>query len=128
MSRTSSLTSPTCHRRSVPPADGRRTSAESSSRRPRGLNGLVSRRDCSRRTAKVEYSLTDLGTTLLAPIEAFGEWASRHGDEVMAAQDEVTRLGVTRVLGGVTRVIGRRTSVLGGVTRVIGGRSGSPSP
>ncbi|ANN20617.1 HxlR family transcriptional regulator [Amycolatopsis orientalis] len=55
------------------------------------FNGLVSRRDCGR-TAKVEYSLTDLGTSLLGPIEAFGEWAFRHGDEVMAAQDRVVGL------------------------------------
>ncbi|MFD5250306.1 winged helix-turn-helix transcriptional regulator [Amycolatopsis sp. NPDC058340] len=55
------------------------------------FNGLVHRRDCGR-TAKVEYSLTELGTTLLAPIEAFGEWAFRHGDEVMAAQDEALGL------------------------------------
>ncbi|MEV6912604.1 helix-turn-helix domain-containing protein [Amycolatopsis sp. NPDC051071] len=55
------------------------------------FNGLVARRDCGR-TAKVEYSLTDLGVSLLEPIEAFGGWAFRHGDEVMAAQDKATRL------------------------------------
>ncbi len=35
----------------------------------------------------VEYGLTALGRTLLAPIDAFGAWAFEHGDEVMAAQE-----------------------------------------
>lgn len=50
------------------------------------FNGLISRRDCGR-AAKVEYALTDLGTSLLGPIGTFGEWAFRHGDDVLAAQD-----------------------------------------
>ncbi|WP_410656433.1 winged helix-turn-helix transcriptional regulator [Amycolatopsis sp. lyj-112] len=54
------------------------------------FNGLISRRDCGR-TAKVEYSLTDLGVSLLGPIEAFGEWAYRHGDDVMEARDRAAR-------------------------------------
>ena len=35
----------------------------------------------------VTYGLTDLGRTLLAPIDAFGAWAFEHGDRVMAAQE-----------------------------------------
>ncbi|MFD7641760.1 winged helix-turn-helix transcriptional regulator [Kitasatospora sp. NPDC059795] len=35
----------------------------------------------------VEYELTDLGRTLLGPIDAFGAWAFEHGDEVLAAQE-----------------------------------------
>ncbi|MFE2407533.1 hypothetical protein ACFXDE_04220 [Kitasatospora sp. NPDC059408] len=31
--------------------------------------------------------MTELGRTLLEPIEAFGAWAFRHGDDVMAARE-----------------------------------------
>ncbi|SEG91154.1 DNA-binding transcriptional regulator, HxlR family [Nonomuraea solani] len=50
-------------------------------------NGLVVRHAYAEAPPRVEYELTDLGRTLLGPIEAFGEWAFDHADEVMAAQD-----------------------------------------
>ncbi|GAA2209392.1 helix-turn-helix domain-containing protein [Nonomuraea monospora] len=51
------------------------------------FNGLVARRVYAEAPPRVEYELTDLGRSLLGPIEAFGEWAFDHADEVMAAQD-----------------------------------------
>ncbi|TDE42213.1 transcriptional regulator [Nonomuraea mesophila] len=51
------------------------------------FNGLVARRAYAEAPPRVEYELTELGHSLLGPIEAFGVWASDHADEVMAAQD-----------------------------------------
>ncbi|MFI7004896.1 winged helix-turn-helix transcriptional regulator [Streptomyces sp. NPDC050145] len=51
------------------------------------FNGLVEREVLPGAPPRVEYRLTDLGRTLLAPIDAFGAWAFEHGDEVMAAQE-----------------------------------------
>ncbi|MFF2025993.1 winged helix-turn-helix transcriptional regulator [Streptomyces sp. NPDC058171] len=51
------------------------------------FNGLVTRHPLPGAPPRVEYRLTDLGRTLLAPIDAFGAWAFEHGDEVMAAQE-----------------------------------------
>ncbi|MFJ2768329.1 winged helix-turn-helix transcriptional regulator [Streptomyces sp. NPDC087300] len=50
-------------------------------------NGLVTRASYAGSPPRVEYELTALGRTLLAPIEAFGVWAHEHGDAVMAAQE-----------------------------------------
>jgi DNA-binding HxlR family transcriptional regulator len=50
-------------------------------------NGLVARCAYAEAPPRVEYELTDLGRSLLGPIEAFGEWAFDHADEVMDAQD-----------------------------------------
>ncbi|GAA3095087.1 winged helix-turn-helix transcriptional regulator [Streptomyces echinatus] len=55
------------------------------------FNGLVARRAYGGSPPHVEYGLTALGRTLLAPIDAFGVWAFEHGDEVMDAQDRYTR-------------------------------------
>ncbi|MGW2153879.1 winged helix-turn-helix transcriptional regulator [Nonomuraea sp. NPDC001699] len=54
------------------------------------FNGLVDRRSYAEAPPRVEYALTDLGRTLLGPIEAFGVWAHDHADEVMDAQDRST--------------------------------------
>ncbi|MFD7137758.1 winged helix-turn-helix transcriptional regulator [Streptomyces sp. NPDC059894] len=51
------------------------------------FNGLVDRRRDPDAPSRVEYRLTALGRTLLAPVEAVGAWAFAHGDEVMAAQE-----------------------------------------
>nr|WP_202437792.1 helix-turn-helix domain-containing protein [Streptomyces sp. SID5910] len=50
-------------------------------------NGLVDRQTHPEAPARVEYRLTALGRTLLAPIDAVGAWAFEHGDEVLAAQE-----------------------------------------
>ncbi|MDP9866313.1 MULTISPECIES: winged helix-turn-helix transcriptional regulator [Streptosporangium] len=55
-------------------------------------NGLVSRRAYAEAPPRVEYELTDLGRTLVPLIEAFGEWAFDHGDEVLDAQDQAESL------------------------------------
>ncbi|MEU3412086.1 helix-turn-helix domain-containing protein [Streptomyces sp. NPDC006658] len=51
------------------------------------FNGLVERLADPGAPSRVEYQLTALGRTLLAPIDAVGAWAFEHGDEVMAAQE-----------------------------------------
>jgi DNA-binding HxlR family transcriptional regulator len=51
------------------------------------FNGMVTRQELREAPPRVDYALTDLGRSLLAPIEAFGQWAHDHGDEVLAAQD-----------------------------------------
>ncbi|WP_425829308.1 winged helix-turn-helix transcriptional regulator [Streptomyces fractus] len=50
-------------------------------------NGLVARHTDVGHPSRVEYQLTALGRTLLAPIDAVGAWAFEHGDAVMAAQE-----------------------------------------
>ncbi|MFJ6084914.1 winged helix-turn-helix transcriptional regulator [Streptomyces sp. NPDC092369] len=51
------------------------------------FNGLVTRHAHPGAPPRVEYELSALGRTLLAPIDAVGAWAFEHGDEVMAAQE-----------------------------------------
>ncbi len=51
------------------------------------FNGLVDRRAHPGASSGIEYQLTALGRTLLAPIDAIGAWAFEHGDEVMAARE-----------------------------------------
>ena len=50
-------------------------------------NGLITRDAYREAPPRVEYRLTDLGQTLLGPLETLGEWAHTHGDELMAAVD-----------------------------------------
>lgn len=50
-------------------------------------NGLVTRNPYREAPPRVEYRLTELGESLLEPIEALGVWAARYGDEVVAAQE-----------------------------------------
>lgn len=51
-------------------------------------NGLVSRHAYQEVPPRVEYALTELGQSLLGPIEAFGAWAYEHADDVLEAQDK----------------------------------------
>ncbi|RKN10034.1 winged helix-turn-helix transcriptional regulator [Streptomyces radicis] len=50
-------------------------------------DGLVTRRRFREAPPRVEYGLTPLGRTLLPALEAFGAWASVHGDAVAAARE-----------------------------------------
>ncbi|MFI0896620.1 winged helix-turn-helix transcriptional regulator [Streptomyces sp. NPDC020983] len=50
-------------------------------------NGLVERQSYPGAPPRVEYQLTSLGRTLLAPIDAVGAWAFEYGDELMAARE-----------------------------------------
>ena len=47
-------------------------------------NGLVSRRVMRSKAIAVEYSLTQLGRTLVAPLAGMCRWAQRHHKNVMA--------------------------------------------
>ncbi|MGW3951978.1 winged helix-turn-helix transcriptional regulator [Streptomyces sp. NPDC004752] len=55
------------------------------------FNRLVARRAYGGSPPRVEYELTGLGRSLLAPIDTFGTWAFTHGDEVMAARERYAR-------------------------------------
>lgn len=46
--------------------------------------GLVSRRETRSRIVAVEYSLTDLGRTLIAPLSGMCRWANLYGRYVLA--------------------------------------------
>lgn len=50
-------------------------------------DGLIVRRAFRDSPPRVEYSLTDLGISLLDPIRAMREWAEAHVPEVLAARD-----------------------------------------
>ncbi|GAB3924929.1 helix-turn-helix domain-containing protein [Kribbella albertanoniae] len=50
-------------------------------------NGLVERHRYAEAPPRVEYSLTPAGHDLLIPINALGDWAARHANAVLAAQD-----------------------------------------
>ncbi|MFF4186293.1 winged helix-turn-helix transcriptional regulator [Streptomyces sp. NPDC001691] len=60
------------------------------------FNGLVKRRAYAGSPPHVEYSLTELGRTLLEPIEAFGAWAFEHSEDVMAAREQAEESGPDR--------------------------------
>lgn len=47
--------------------------------------GLVSRRAYAEVPPRVEYDLTELGTTLIEPITILTRWAEEYGDAVLAA-------------------------------------------
>ncbi|MGW3076415.1 MULTISPECIES: winged helix-turn-helix transcriptional regulator [unclassified Kitasatospora] len=60
------------------------------------FNGLVKRRAFAGSPPRVEYTLTELGRTLLGPIEAFGAWAFEHSEDVMAAREQAEESGHDR--------------------------------
>jgi DNA-binding HxlR family transcriptional regulator len=47
--------------------------------------GLVGREAHAEVPPRVEYTLTDLGTTLIGPISTLTQWAEEHGEAVLAA-------------------------------------------
>jgi DNA-binding HxlR family transcriptional regulator len=50
-------------------------------------DGLVSREVFAEVPPRVEYSLTDLGQSLIEPIAVLGNWAEVHVGQITAAQD-----------------------------------------
>jgi DNA-binding HxlR family transcriptional regulator len=48
--------------------------------------GLVDRQAFAEVPPRVEYELTDLGRTLIDPIDMLTRWAQDNGDEILAAQ------------------------------------------
>ncbi|MCX5045741.1 helix-turn-helix transcriptional regulator [Aldersonia sp. NBC_00410] len=55
--------------------------------------GLVERHASAPR--QVEYSLTDLGGTLIEPIEILTDWAREHGGAIVAFQEATEATGVS---------------------------------
>ncbi|HSZ43812.1 MAG TPA: helix-turn-helix domain-containing protein [Streptosporangiaceae bacterium] len=51
-------------------------------------NGLVDRRVLATAPPGTEYRLTELGQTLLRPVQALSEWAQDHTDALLDAQDQ----------------------------------------
>jgi DNA-binding HxlR family transcriptional regulator len=49
-------------------------------------NGLVQARRLRTAPAGMEYSLTELGRTLLEPVRALSRWAEQHTDALLDAQ------------------------------------------
>lgn len=54
-------------------------------------DGILTRVDYDENPPRVEYSLSDLGRTLIEPLTALGVWAEEHFDEVSAARDAYDR-------------------------------------
>ncbi|MEU1169086.1 winged helix-turn-helix transcriptional regulator [Streptomyces microflavus] len=52
--------------------------------------GLVERRAYAEAPPRVEYRLTELGTTLVEPIAVLTEWARTHGEAIVSFQEEET--------------------------------------
>ncbi len=50
-------------------------------------DGIVTRRVYAEVPPRVEYTLTELGESLNAPIQAIADWAERHVGEVLDARD-----------------------------------------
>jgi DNA-binding HxlR family transcriptional regulator len=55
------------------------------------FDGLVSRRAIATVPVTVEYSLTPLGETLVAPLASIRDWAEGHIEEVLAARAQRSR-------------------------------------
>lgn len=55
-------------------------------------NGLITRRAHAEAPPRVEYALTPLGLSLAdGPLRALGRWITEYGDDLLAAQEDVTR-------------------------------------
>ena len=55
------------------------------------FHGLATRHAYRETPPRVDYALTPLGRTLLAPIDHLGTWAEQHADAVLEAQDRAER-------------------------------------
>lgn len=53
-------------------------------------DGLIDRKVYPVVPPKVEYSLTDLGRTLVEPLTALGHWAEAHAGDIEAANRRYT--------------------------------------
>ncbi|NHC13042.1 winged helix-turn-helix transcriptional regulator [Motilibacter deserti] len=65
-------------------------------------DGLVSRQAYAEVPPRVEYRLTDLGRTLLEPIDAVRRWAAVHTGDVLDARERADEL-VASGAGGADR-------------------------
>jgi DNA-binding HxlR family transcriptional regulator len=54
-------------------------------------DGLVHREPLPTNPPTVEYSLTPLGRTLVAPLASIRDWAEQHIEQLQAARDAYTR-------------------------------------
>lgn len=54
-------------------------------------HGLVRRTEVPAAPPRVDYELTPLGATLIAPIHELAEWGRAHADAVLDALDDVDR-------------------------------------
>lgn len=50
-------------------------------------DGFVTRKVYAEVPPRVEYSLTDLGRSLIPPIQGLRDWAEQHGEHVLALRD-----------------------------------------
>ncbi|SUD31332.1 transcriptional regulator [Pseudomonas fluorescens] len=59
----------------------------------RGLerDGMVKRTIYPTTSPKVEYELTEMGCSLIEPLQALGKWAAVHGPLIEKAQDQYDR-------------------------------------
>gem|GEM_PF-3783951 len=53
----------------------------------RGRDGLLTRAVTASMPPRVDYSLTPLGNTLIAPMNALRQWAETNMDAVLAARE-----------------------------------------
>jgi DNA-binding HxlR family transcriptional regulator len=59
------------------------------------FDGLVSRRAFATVPVTVEYSLTSLGETLVAPLASLRDWAERHIEDLLDARTQHTEAQLT---------------------------------
>lgn len=67
----------------------------------RGLerDGLVTRTVTPTTPPRVDYALTELGETLIAPVKALAQWAERNRATIQAARDRFDRKASSRPSG-----------------------------